>query len=209
MNILLTDTNPAIAAQHHCDAHLRGMVVETAQLLANQWRIHEGSLGELLHSSPKGLNGYPYMHVLVGHGENHALPIIPKLTHPKSQMSVWVGQSLVNYMLTFDLFRALNLEYMHRFLRPHASQKWLKFLSQPPTGLLGDELTPMPYPKGYYGYGAITEVMQRYVVDRFANWSNTNYKMAKPRMAIWTNRQIPEFVLLKKDKIGSCLGIPR
>ena len=41
MNVFYIDTNPNISAQFHCDAHLRKMIIEYAQMLSSAHWLSE------------------------------------------------------------------------------------------------------------------------------------------------------------------------
>ncbi len=91
MNIFATHHNPTVCARHHCDVHLRKLIVETAQLLSTT-------------------------HVVVT-GQQVAY----RKTHEHHPCAVWLRQSRYNYAWTVRLFDALLDEYTFRFNKIHAT----------------------------------------------------------------------------------------
>ena len=86
MNIFHLHTDPKICAEYHCDKHVVKMILETGQMLSTAYQGHCG-LDEQLYKP--------------------AYPI-----HP---MTIWVGDSLGNYMWSIDLLGHLLNQYRHRY----------------------------------------------------------------------------------------------
>jgi hypothetical protein len=93
MNIFVLDNDPIECAKLHCDKHVVKMILETAQLLCTA--IHTYTNGELVP---------PY-----------------KPTHKNHPCTVWVRESIENFMWTADLGVQLALEYEHRYGKQHKS----------------------------------------------------------------------------------------
>lgn len=88
MNIFLLHWNPRIAAQYHCDKHVVKMILETAQMLYSaHWVLN-----------PDGVPQNAY-----------------KLAHKNHPCSIWVRQSLTNYMWLCSLGWWLCKEYQFRY----------------------------------------------------------------------------------------------
>jgi hypothetical protein len=110
MNIFFLDWNPRTAAQYHCDKHVVKMIIETAQLLYSaHWMLN----------SPLPANAY-------------------KLAHKNHPCSVWVRQSVTNYMWLASLGWWLCKEYQarygdHKVHKTEAHILWL--LHNPPSGI--------------------------------------------------------------------------
>lgn len=87
MNIFYLHPNPRKCAQMHCDKHVVKMIVEATQLLYT-------------------------CHYLVG-------SIVPstgyKKTHPKHPCSIWLTESIENYLWTIAFAWELAEEYRHRY----------------------------------------------------------------------------------------------
>lgn len=102
MNIFVTDTNPYVCAKHHCDVHLRKMIVETAQLLSTTHYI---------------INGYTPAY---------------KPTHKNHPCAVWIRESSNNYKWTYELLTSLINEFEYRFDKQHATKMHLSSLKTIP-----------------------------------------------------------------------------
>ena len=88
MNIFFLHWNPRVAAQYHCDKHVVKMIIETAQMLYSaHWVLNP------LDIPP---NAY-------------------KLAHKNHPCSIWVRQSLSNYMWLASLGWWLCKEYQFRY----------------------------------------------------------------------------------------------
>lgn len=85
MNIFLTSFNPSVAAAHLDDLRLNKMILETAQLLSNAYRILFGD-----HQS------------------------LYKKTHSKHPCSLWACKHIDNYSWLVEYFNALAQEKYKR-----------------------------------------------------------------------------------------------
>jgi hypothetical protein len=125
MNIFFLDLDPEVCAQYHVDKHVVKMIVESCQLL---YTCHWTTIGrppEYLASTPNG-KGY-------------------KPTHPKHPCSIWLRESLDNYLWLVALARALIAEYKFRYGddKTHKCEEHLNWLSMVyPAGLQRNGLTP-------------------------------------------------------------------
>jgi len=108
MNIFFLSLNPAICAQMHCDAHVRKMILEYAQMLCSA-------------------------HHICGKYKN---PKLYKLAFKNNPCTVWTRASSGNYMWLYTLFINLCKEYTYRFGKIHSSQERLEHcLSFIPLGI--------------------------------------------------------------------------
>ena len=96
MNIFVLDKDPRIAAQYHHDVHVRKMIVETCQLLANTLTPEELAL------APKTQTGN-----------------IRKHSHHNHPCSVWARHSAFNRAWLWLLGANLCMEYAYRFNKQH------------------------------------------------------------------------------------------
>ena len=99
MNIFILDTDPATAAQMHCDKHVPKMCVEAAQMIASALRRH----GATDEDMPLTKAGKPYKG-----GYKH---------HP---CTVWAGDSWPNFVWLSIHAISLCAEYRKRFGKDHA-----------------------------------------------------------------------------------------
>lgn len=91
MNLFVLDRSPKLAAQYHCDSHVRKMVVETAQILqTTMWMKGEKQL-------------------------------FYRPTHKFHPCVKWCAESPENYYWTLRLGLALTNEFYFRWEKPHKS----------------------------------------------------------------------------------------
>jgi len=103
MNIFFLHWNPRVAAQYHCDKHVVKMIIETAQMLYSaHWVLNPTKLPE---------NAY-------------------KLAHKNHPCSVWVRESLTNYLWLCSLGWWLCKEYTFRYGKIHKTEEHIKWLFQ-------------------------------------------------------------------------------
>lgn len=86
MNIFHLDKNAETCAKYHCDKHVVKMILETGQMLSTAYQRHCGIDKELY-----------------------------KPAYQKHPMTIWVGNSLGNYLWTLDLLGHLINQYRHRY----------------------------------------------------------------------------------------------
>ena len=101
MNIFFVDTDPKTAAQWQCDAHVRKMILESAQLLSTAHRELDGDYWADLFD-------------------------LYKSTHKNHPSAVWVRQSKANYQWLYDHFIALCDEYSYRYNKTHKTDTRLR-----------------------------------------------------------------------------------
>ena len=108
-----------------------------------------------------------------------------KVAHPKHPMTLWVGQTFGNFIFTFDLLKALSDEYTFRYGKTHASYTIYELLRD--KYVYWNELS-----------GGFTEPPQC-MPDQYKNADyitayRNYYKGEKKPFAVYTNREIPEFM---------------
>ncbi len=98
MNIFFLSLDPKVCAIMHCDAHVRKMILEYAQMLCS---AH--------HVSGKYKN-----------------PNLYKVAFKNNPCTVWTRATSGNYLWLYNLFINLCKEYTHRFGKIHSSQTRLE-----------------------------------------------------------------------------------
>ena len=151
MNIFYTNTNPAYAAQEHCDKHVVKMIVEYAQLLSTAHHVIDGDA---------------------------ARPDLYRTTHKNHPSAVWVRQSVEHYGYVRDLLLALGEEYTRRYGKVHKTMRDIApALILPPHGMaMNDGWTNPPQcmpdeykrPSTVAAYRAYIRGAKRH----FAKWTN-------------------------------------
>ena len=157
MNIFALDADPYEAAKAHVDKHVVKMPLETAQMLSTAHHVLDGKA---------------------------ALRGIYRATHKNHPCALWVRETDTNYLWTFELFRALALEYTCRYGKVHLSWKKLShILVNLPANIPAGPLTPFAQamPDEYIGPNAIDAYRQYYA-------------RGKPHLHSWRNRPQPEFI---------------
>lgn len=94
MNIFFLSLNPKICAIMHCDAHVRKMILEYAQMLCSA-------------------------HHICGKYKN---PNLYKVAFKNNPCTVWTRATSGNYLWLYNLFINLCKEYTFRFGKVHSSQ---------------------------------------------------------------------------------------
>ena len=187
MNIFVISIDPKDAAEQHCDKHVIKMILETTQLLYHclafydelNWRQHietqlqnNTTLIEMKENGQKvNLNSYKS-------GKGH-------MNHPCSK---WVRESVENYKWLCNLGIYLCDEKMHRWPKnkQHSCLGHLEVLSkniphQLPIVSLTRFALAMP-----------DEYRQESVIDSYQTYYNND----KQKMFKWTNRNIPDWILI-------------
>jgi hypothetical protein len=122
MNIFLLHWNPRKCAKYHCDKHVVKMILESCQLLYTcHWTA--ANPPPLIQCAPNG--GY-------------------KPTHAKHPCSLWLNESLDNYLWLIRLTQELLAEYRFRYGdKTHKCEAHLDWLENVyPHGLESKGITP-------------------------------------------------------------------
>ena len=152
MNIFFLDMDVKKCAEHHCDKHVVKMILETAQLLCG---AH--------HMTDKVTDQVPY-----------------KLSHKNHPCSIWVRESLTNYLYLCELGLELCKEYTHRYGKRHKSQEVIEWCVTNKVQICDKGLTEPPK-------AMPDEYKVKDVVESYRNY----YIGAKSGFATWKNREIP------------------
>jgi hypothetical protein len=162
MNIFFLSFSPEEAARLHCDKHVVKMIIETAQLLYSaHWILNPEDLPE---------NAY-------------------KLAHKNHPCSIWVRQTLSNYMWLSSLGLWLCKEYQYRYgeHKIHKSEPHLIWLfNNPPKSIPNLEFTKpaLAMPDEYKQEDIIESYKTFYIESKFKQRKIVNY----------TKRNWPEFL---------------
>ncbi len=151
MNIFVLHTDPAIAAQMHCDKHVPKMVVEAAQMMASALRRH----GATDKDMPLTKAGTPYKG-----GYAH---------HP---CTIFAGDSRDNFIWLSHHALALCGEYISRFNKVHACHGPIKLMSTMFHIIPEGELTSFAQamPDEYRDDDAVKAYQAYYHSKQFAKW---------------------------------------
>lgn len=164
MNIFFLDFDVKKCAKFHCDKHVVKMILETAQLLCSA-------------------------HHVTIHGTIHDTIQVPyKLSHKNHPCSIWVRESLSNYLYLCELGLALGEEYTYRYGKTHKSIEVIQWCltNRPNIKDIGFTTPPLAMPDEY---------KVESVIDSYRNY----YKGAKSTIVSWKNREKPDWFLEKKE----------
>jgi hypothetical protein len=173
MNIFFLDNNLKLCAEYHVDRHAVKMIVELAQMLSSAHRFLDGKL-EIVKINNRSKKIYKL---------NNNDSLIYHISHVNHPCTVWVRESIHNYMETFELFKYLCEEYTYRYGKIHMTDtKLSKILSVAPNNIPNVSSTPkaQAMPDIYKCDDAITAYRNYYIHE-------------KSHLAVWSKRTIPEW----------------
>jgi len=154
MNIFVLDQDHTKNAQYHVDKHVVKMLVEQTQLLCSTYFFT---------------------------GQEESSPY--RLTHKNHPCSVWVRESLSNWLWLRDFTLALAQEYTHRYGKLHKSGEVAKTLTAPK--LIDIGLTP-------FAQAMPDEYRSNNPVSAYRAY----YNGEKSNLFKWTKREVPGWVKL-------------
>jgi len=167
MNLFILDSNPEISARYHVDKHILKMPTETAQMVS--FVYHDTELWDA--HIPDFIMGF-------------------SKTHYKHPCSIWMRQSLENFIYACQLGMELYKEYQFRYNKPEKHQRAreiFEFALTNPPKLPKIGLTPFAQ--------AMDDQFIRFTcpIQNYREY----YKEGKKHLHSWKNREIPKF--LKKS----------
>ena len=153
MNIFFLSWSPREAAQLHCDKHVVKMIIESAQLLYSaHWLLH-----------PEGL-----------------LPTAYRLAHKNHPCSIWVRESLTNYLWLCSLGWWLCKEYTYRYGKTHKTEQHIIWLmNNPPKNIpyVGMTTPAKAMPPEYKVEDVIEAYQTFYIESKFKKRGIVNYTL--------------------------------
>ncbi len=160
MNIFFLSWNPKEAARLHCDKHVVKMIIESAQLLYSaHW---------MLNSERLPSNAY-------------------KLAHKNHPCSIWVRQSLQNYLWLSMLAWHLCKEFTYRYEKIHKTQFHVEWLMTHPPISIPD--IPMTIP----AQAMPTEYKNEDTIVAYQTfYRESKYRIRK--IVAYRKREFPEFL---------------
>lgn len=175
MNIFCLDSDPVIAAQLMCDAHTNKMIVESAQMLANCFKLTT-------------LSGVEVPRTQKGTARKHSY-----YNHP---CSIWVRESLENYQWLVD--HASSLIYERTFRNPTCNPHFTEGFIDWCDGAIPDNMNTSNYELTPFAIAISDDSACRAKVNNFNTLDTVSkyrqyYKYDKP-FAKWTNRKVPDFM---------------
>jgi hypothetical protein len=154
VNIFILDYDQQKCAEYMCDKHIVKMLLESVQLLCVAY----------YYTSQPELSPY-------------------RLTHNNHPCSVWVKQSLSNWIWLMELSESIYEEYQFRYNNKiHKSGELLNFLPVPNLIDIGITEFAQAMPEQY---------KQSNTIQVYRNY----YKHEKKHLFRYTKRNIPDFLL--------------
>ena len=163
MNIFFLDWDVKKCAQDHCDKHVIKLLLESGQLLCGAHHV-------IAHENRLSTDQVPY-----------------KLSHKNHPCSIWVRESLSNYLYLCELGLELCKEYTYRYGKRHKSQDVIEWCVTNKVQVSDKGFTEPPK-------AIPDEYKVKDVIESYRNY----YRGAKSGFATWKNREVPEWFDLKK-----------
>ncbi len=157
MNVFILDFDVKKCAEYHCDKHVVKMILETAQLLCGAHQVPT--------KYRPSTDQVPY-----------------KLSHKNHPCSIWVRESLSNYLYLCDLGLELCKEYTYRYGKRHKSQDVIEWCLTNKINISDKGFTepPKAMPDQYKEKDVIKSYRNYYIFDKF-------------KFAVWKNRETPDW----------------
>lgn len=154
MNIFVLDENKQKCAEYHCDKHVVKMIIEYAQMLSTTVRLTTD-------------NDVGY-----------------RITHKNHPCTIWVRESLSNWLWLRDMTKHLNDEYRKRYNKDvnHKSFDVIQTLPTPNIPDIGLTEFKLAMPEHCKTESVVESYRKYYMVEKkdFVTWKN----MDKPN---WFN----------------------
>lgn len=178
MNIFYLDRDPKVSAQMHCDKHVVKMIIEYAQLMSTAHRILDGE-----EYIDKTANGRRIKRWRLNDEREGGLMKASHINHPSN---IWTRSNNNNYMWLYYMWRALCLEYTHRYGKHHACEKYASLIQNIPKNI------PLEYNKTEPPPAMPDEC--KIPGDSIASY-HKYYIEKKAGFAKWTNRETPKWFI--------------
>jgi hypothetical protein len=175
MNIFYLSNSPKECAEMHCDRHVVKMIIEYAQLMSTAHRVLDGE--EYIDTTSNGRK-IKRWRMKDERYENGLM----KASHVNHPSNIWTRSNNNNYMWLYYMWRALCLEYTHRYGKHHACEKYAGLIQNIPKNipLEYNKTEPPPAMPDYCKVpGNSIASYHKYYINE------------KVRFARWTNREIP------------------
>ena len=165
MNLFILDIDPVLSAQYHTDKHIVKMPTETAQMIS-----------------------------FVYHDKNYWNKEIPEFvmgfskTHYKHPCSIWIRESISNFLYACRLGLELYREYQYRYENPEGHKRTkaiFDFAIENPPNLPNIGTTPfaLAMDEKFIKFSCPVENYREY------------YRAGKNHLFSWKKRQVPVFLL--------------
>ena len=171
MNIFYLHDDPKTCAEMHCDKHTVKMIIEYAQLMSTAHRVLDGE--EYIDTTSNGRKIKRWR--MKDQEWETGLMKASHINHPSN---IWTRSNNNNYMWLYYMWRALCLEYTHRYGKHHACEKYAGLIQNIPKNipLEYNKTEPPPAMPDYCKVpgNSIASYHKYYINEkvRFAKWKN-------------------------------------
>lgn len=132
INIFYLDNDPNIAAKYMCDKHIKSQINESALMLSTAHRVLDG-IQVILEIEDKNKRLRKRKIWVIDDFRND---VFFKVTHYNHPSSLWVRQSVENYIWLAEHLLAIGDEYHKRYGKKHATISRLGYdIQSPPLNL--------------------------------------------------------------------------
>lgn len=181
MNLFVLDNDPVKAAQMQCDKHVVKMIVESAQMLSTVHRMLDGTMERRLSKSGKVRVQYWKL-------DDEREDILYKACHFNHPCTIWTRENCCNYGWHYLHFKALCVEYEHRYNKVHATYKKLGEILKNKPNMIPHENEMTPFKLAMKSNPECIHMNDP--VRSYREFYQTKQKRFKME---WTNRQRPEW----------------
>ena len=163
MNLFVLDPDPKLAAIYHTDRHIVKMPTETAQMISFVYHDKE-CWSETI---PDFMMGF-------------------SKTHYKHPCSIWIRESLSNFLFACKLGLELYNEYQYRYQKPDKHQRARKIFQ------FAIENPPHIPDKGLTQFA--TAMGDEYICSNAIESYRNYYRNGKSHLHTWKNRNKPQWI---------------
>ncbi len=165
MNIFILDANPQVSVKYYVDKHIVKMPTETAQMIS-------------------------FIYHDINYWDNEIPNFIMKFskTHYKHPCSIWIRESLSNFLYTCELGIEIFKEYQYRYNQPDKHQRALQVFE------FGISNPPKLEDKGLTQFAlAMDEVFinKDLPIESYRNY----YRIGKLHLHKWKKRPTPSWII--------------
>ncbi len=171
MNIFYLHDDPKTCAEMHCDRHVVKMIIEYAQLMSTAHRVLDGE--EYIDTTSNGRKIKRWR--MKDQEWETGLMKASHINHPSN---IWTRSNNNNYIWLYYMWRALCLEYTHRYGKHHACEKYAGLIQNIPKNipLEYNKTEPPPAMPDYCKVpgNSIASYHKYYINEKvsFAKWKN-------------------------------------
>lgn len=163
MNLFVLDPDPKLSAIYHTDRHIVKMPTETAQMISFVYHDKDLWNGEI----PDFIMGF-------------------SKTHYKHPCSIWIRESLSNFLYACKLGLELYQEYQFRYQKPDKhcrARQIFEFAIQHPPKIQDKGLTKF-----------VTAMNDEYICSDPIESYREYYRQGKKHLHTWKNREKPIWI---------------